>query len=117
MITSQPVVSARRPLSRPHFEAWRCSPYPGHSSVPAPGRFAVHKWAVSQKRSSGSSGKIRKDLSQAEQVFEALLDLRPADTAVALRAAARRASPFQRKIEAGLERIDASIAAEVRKLM
>ena len=86
-------------------------------NVPAPGRFAIHKCAVSQKRSSGSAGKIRKDLSQAEQVFEALLDLRPADISVALRAAAKRAAPFQSKIKAGLERIDASIAAEVRKLM
>ncbi len=86
-------------------------------NVPAPGRFAVHKCAVSQKRSSGSAGKIRKDLNQAEQVFEALLDLRPADISVALRAAAKRAAPFQSKIDAGLDRIDASIAAEVRKLM
>lgn len=86
-------------------------------NLPAPGRFAVHKCAVSQKRGSGSAGKIRKDLSQAEQVFEALLDLRPADISVALRAAAKRAAPFQSKIEAGLDRIDVSIAAEVRKLM
>lgn len=86
-------------------------------NVPAPGRFAVHKCAVSQKRSSSSAAKIRKDLSQAEQVFEALLDLRPADISVALRAAAKRAAPFQSKIDAGLDRIDASIAAEVRKLM
>ncbi len=86
-------------------------------NVPAPGRFALHKCAVSQKRSSGSAGKIRKDLSQAEQVLEALLDLRPADITVALRAAAKRAAPFQSNIEAGLDRIDASIAAEVRRLM
>jgi hypothetical protein len=65
----------------------------------------------------GSAGKIRKDLSQAEQVFETLLDLRPADISIALRAAAKRAAPFQSKIEAGLDRLDVSIAAEVRKLM
>lgn len=86
-------------------------------NVPAPGRFALHKCAVSQKRGSGSAGKIRKDLSQAEQVFEALLDLRPADISVALRAAEKRAAPFPSNMEAGLDRIDASIAAEVRKLM
>jgi hypothetical protein len=86
-------------------------------NVPAPGRFAIHKCAISQKRSSGSAGKIRKDLSQAEQILAALLDLRPADIAVALRAAADRAASFQSQIEAGLDRIDASIAAEVRKFM
>lgn len=27
------VASARRPMSRPHFEAWRCPPYPGYSNI------------------------------------------------------------------------------------
>jgi hypothetical protein len=86
-------------------------------NVPAPGRFAVHKCAVSQKRGSGSAAKIRKDLSQAEQVFEALLDLRPSDITLALRGAASKAPPFADKIEAGLDRIDPSIAADVRRLV
>jgi hypothetical protein len=85
-------------------------------NVPAPGRFAVHKCAVSQKRGTGSAGKIRKDLHQAEQVFEALLDLRPSDITLALRAAAERDKAFQHKIQAGLASIDPAIAAEVSKL-
>jgi hypothetical protein len=85
-------------------------------NVPAPGRFAIHKCAISQKRASGSAAKIRKDLNQAEQVFEVLLDLRPSDVTLALRAAADRTKSFQEKIRAGLDRLDPSIAAEVRKL-
>jgi hypothetical protein len=85
-------------------------------NVPAPGRFAVHKCAVSQKRSTGSAGKIRKDLYQAEQVFEALLELRPLDITLALKAAAKSSQSFQDKVQAGLDRIDPAIATEVRKL-
>lgn len=85
-------------------------------NVPAPGRFAIHKCAVSQKRRSGSAAKIRKDLVQAEQVFEALLDLRPSDITLALRAAGNRATSFQDKVQSGLDRIDPSIAAEVRRM-
>jgi len=85
-------------------------------NVPAPGRFAVHKCAISQKRGSAAAGKIRKDLNQAEQVFEALLDIRPADISLALRAAGERAAPFLEKVRAGLDRLDPAIATEVRKL-
>ncbi|MEO1245222.1 MAG: GSU2403 family nucleotidyltransferase fold protein [Pseudomonadota bacterium] len=85
-------------------------------NVPAPGRFAVHKCAISQKRRSGSAAKIRKDLNQAEQVFQALLELRPADITLALRAAARKGTALQNRIDAGLDRLDLAVAAEVRKL-
>lgn len=85
-------------------------------NVPSPGRFAVHKCAISQKRSTGSAAKIRKDLDQAEQIFEALLDLRPADITLALRAASERSRAFAEKFDAGLERLDPGIIAAVRKL-
>ncbi|MEO0998110.1 MAG: GSU2403 family nucleotidyltransferase fold protein, partial [Pseudomonadota bacterium] len=85
-------------------------------NVPAPGRFAIHKCVVSQKRGTAWAGKIRKDLSQAEQIFEALLDLRPADITLALRAAAKREKAFRQKAFAGLDHLDTAIAAEVLKL-
>ena len=85
-------------------------------NVPAPGRFAVHKCAISQKRGSGSAAKIRKDLSQAEQVFQTLLELRPTDITLALRAAAERGKGLMDKFRAGLERLDSEIAADVRRL-
>ena len=85
-------------------------------NLPAPGRFAVHKCAISQKRGTASAVKIRKDLSQAEQVFLALLELRPADITLALRAAAEKGAAFQERIQAGLNRVDSTISAEVRSL-
>lgn len=86
-------------------------------NVPAPGRFAIHKCAVSQKRSSASAAKIRKDLSQAEQVLQALLELRPSDIALALRAALEIGEAFQDEIQAGLDLLNDGVAAEVRKLV
>lgn len=86
-------------------------------NVPAPGRFAVHKCAISQKRGSGSAAKIRKDLSQAEQVFRALLELRPSDIALALRAALEKDKAFLDKIHAGLDLLNNGVATEVRKLL
>ena len=85
-------------------------------NVPAPGRFAVHKCVVSQKRGSGHAEKIRKDLRQAEQVFRALLELRPADVTLALQAAGRRGKAFRDKFEQGLEGLDGDIAGAVREL-
>ena len=85
-------------------------------NVPAPGRFAIHKCAISQKRGTAAAARIRKDLSQAEQVFEALLDIRPADITLALRAAGERSAAFREKVDAGIEQLDSTIANEIRKL-
>lgn len=85
-------------------------------NVPAPGRFAIHKCAISQKRGSASAAKIRKDLNQAEQVLQTLLELRPSDITLALRAASERSKAFQDKIQAGLDRLDSTIAANVQRL-
>lgn len=84
-------------------------------NVPSPGRFAIHKCVVSQKRRSGFAEKIRKDLDQAEQVFRALLDLRPADITLAIDAANSRGSTFIGKFNAGLDQIDAEVAKAVRR--
>jgi hypothetical protein len=47
--------------------------------VPAPARYACHKLIVAQVRGSGTADKARKDLDQAQQLFEVLLQDRPAD--------------------------------------
>ena len=46
-------------------------------NVPDPGRFALHKLAVSQLRPAGLSEKRRKDIAQAESLIEALMDQNP----------------------------------------
>jgi len=85
-------------------------------NVPAPGRFAVHKCTVSQKRGSGEAAKARKDLDQAAQLFDALLELRPSDVALALKAAERRDKAFQDKFESGLDQLDPQVSKQVREL-
>lgn len=86
-------------------------------NVPAPGRFAVHKCVVSQRRTSAQAEKIRKDLAQAEQVFRALLDLRPADIGLASRAAQTRGNAFSEAFASGLELIDQDVADAVQELL
>ena len=46
-------------------------------TVPDPGRFAIHKIVVSQERPAAFVAKARKDLEQAAQLVEALLEVRP----------------------------------------
>lgn len=83
-------------------------------NVPAPGRFAIHKCAISQKRPAAYAAKGRKDLSQAEQVFEVLLDSRPADIALAYNAAKNQGSAFVADFHAGLRLLDSEIASPLR---
>ncbi|MBP2300250.1 GSU2403 family nucleotidyltransferase fold protein [Azospirillum picis] len=47
--------------------------------VPDPARYACHKLIVAQVRGSGAPEKRRKDLDQSRQLFEVMLQDRPAD--------------------------------------
>ena len=83
-------------------------------NVPAPGRFAIHKCVISQKRTAAFAAKARKDLNQAEQIFQALLEIRPADITLAFDAAQHRGDAFVDGFVAGLKQIDKDIEAAVR---
>lgn len=54
--------------------------------VPSPARFALHKIWVSQRRNVSEQVKARKDLRQAAQVLEVILEDRPGDTLAAWQA-------------------------------
>ncbi|MGB5738323.1 MAG: GSU2403 family nucleotidyltransferase fold protein [Woeseia sp.] len=84
-------------------------------NVPAPGRFAIHKCALSQKRPAAYAAKAMKDRSQAEQVFSVLLDSRPSDIVLAYKAAKAQGDAFISEFEAGLRLIDKDIAAAVHE--
>jgi len=84
-------------------------------NVPAPARFAIHKCVVSQKRTAAFAAKSRKDLSQAEQVFQELLALRPGDLSLACAAAQARGEEFVEDFLTGLSLIDAGVQDSVRK--
>jgi hypothetical protein len=83
-------------------------------NVPAPGRFAVHKCVVSQKRPAAFAAEALKDQSQAEQIFKVLLDSRPADITLALEAARAQGDAFVSDFMAGLGLIDKDVAAAVQ---
>ncbi|MDH4316553.1 MAG: GSU2403 family nucleotidyltransferase fold protein, partial [Gammaproteobacteria bacterium] len=83
-------------------------------NVPAPGRFAVHKCVVSQKRPAAFAAKALKDRSQAEQVFQVLLENRPTDISLAYEAAKAHDEAFVSDFRSGLRRIDKDVAAAVQ---
>ncbi len=83
-------------------------------NVPAPGRFAVHKCVINQKRPTASAVKALKDRSQAEQVFGVLLDVRPTDITLAFDAAQQRGDAFVRDFTSGLASLDKDVAGTVR---
>ena len=70
-------------------------------NVPAPARFALHKVWVARQRNVAEQAKARKDMRQAEQVLNVLLEDRPADITHAWRAAEERRA-FARTIKAAL---------------
>ncbi len=86
-------------------------------NVPAPGRFALHKCIISQKRPAADAAKSRKDLLQAEQVFQVLLETRPGDIALAFDAAKARGEKFVSEFFVGLSLIGEATQKAVRQLI
>lgn len=86
-------------------------------NVPAPGRFAIHKCAISAKRPAAHATKTQKDLLQAEQVFQALLDLRPTDITLAFDAAQRQGNAFIDRFDTNLDQLDTETSNQVRDLL
>jgi len=84
-------------------------------NVPAPGRFALHKCIISQKRPAADAAKSRKDLLQAEQVFQVLLETRPGDIALAFDAAKARGEKFVSEFLVGLSLIGEATQKAVRQ--
>lgn len=84
-------------------------------NVPAPGRFALHKCVVSQRRAVAFATRSRKDLLQAEQVFQVLLDNRPGDLSLAFDAAQATGDAFVGDFHAGLNLIGEDIRQAVRR--
>ena len=82
-------------------------------NVPAPGRFAIHKCVVGNKRPAAFAAKARKDRSQAEQVFQVLLENRPTDISLAYDAAKQQGNSFVSDFHAGLRLIDKDVATAV----
>jgi len=85
-------------------------------NVPAPARFAFHKLVVSQRRRAGQAEKIRRDLSQAEQLFEVLVEGRPGDLILAHEAAEKMGGKFVEQLSAGMAMIDPEVSESVKQI-
>ena len=75
-------------------------------NVPNPARYALHKLVVAKRRPPTKIGKSRKDVAQAAQVIEVLLDQRPGDLWLALDAAKAFHKKFYTELKAGISKLD-----------
>ncbi len=85
-------------------------------NVPAPARFAFHKLVVSQRRKSADVEKIKRDLAQAEQLFQVLIEGRPGDLLLAYEAAEKMEAKFLQQLTMGIESIDSEVRESVRQI-
>lgn len=86
-------------------------------NVPAPARFAFHKLVVSQRRRAADVEKIKRDLMQAEQLFEVLIDGRPGDLILAYEAAGKMGEKFNQQMSAGMGMIGVEVSEAVWRVV
>lgn len=85
-------------------------------NVPSPARFAFHKLVVSQRRRAGDVEKIKRDLSQAEQLFEVLVEGRPGDLILAYEGSEKMGDKFRKQLFSGMKAINSTTREAVREI-
>ena len=88
-------------------------------NVPSPARFAFHKLWVSRRRDVTIQAKAAKDLLQAQQILEVLVEDRPGDLAMAWQEASG-VRTLRSGVSAGLDalaRVDRDTARRVREIL
>jgi len=78
-------------------------------NVPSPARFAFHKLVVSQRRPVSEQTKAKKDILQAEMLFNVLLQDRPGDIWMTCDQLAKMPDKFQLQLKQGVSQLDKSI--------
>ncbi|HEX7455281.1 MAG TPA: GSU2403 family nucleotidyltransferase fold protein [Gallionella sp.] len=73
--------------------------------VPSPGRFALHKLAISQLRPISFQAKITKDIAQAASIIEILLEDNPGELVLAADKLKHRKDLLVNHIKKGVERL------------
>jgi len=74
-------------------------------NVPNPARFALHKLVVSRRRPVAQQIKARKDVQQATELLNLLLEDRPGDIWIALEAAQAMPDRFLSQLREGIEQL------------
>ncbi len=77
-------------------------------NVPDPARFALHKLWISQRRPVSEQTKAIKDLRQAGDLLEVLLEDRPGDVLIAWEGLSRNPGP-RKTVEAAIRRLPAEL--------
>jgi hypothetical protein len=85
-------------------------------AVPAPARFALHKLWVARQRPVSEQAKVRKDLRQAEQLLDVLLEDRPEDLVRAWEALGKRRSML-RRIRSALSKLSGDVESRITPLL
>ncbi|MDZ7751827.1 MAG: GSU2403 family nucleotidyltransferase fold protein [Gammaproteobacteria bacterium] len=75
-------------------------------NVPDPARFALHKIVTAQRRAVHEHAKTHKDRAQASQMLEFLLQERPGDLSMAIKATMERPRSFQVQLSKGIGRLE-----------
>lgn len=83
-------------------------------NVPAPARYALHKLVTVQRRPAAMQGKALKDLAQARQLIELLLQDRPGDLILAWEATEQQPEKFQQQLKQGIKRLPADLQQQFR---
>lgn len=86
-------------------------------NIPAPARFALHKLVLSQRRPPAWQVKARKDIEQATQLLEVLLEDRPGDIILAKEAALSMSKKFQQQLQLGIEKLNQDLQAQLMALI
>jgi hypothetical protein len=84
-------------------------------NVPNPARFALHKLVVSRRRPVAQQIKARKDVQQATELLNLLLEDRPGDIWIALEAAQAMPDRFLSHLAEGIEQLPADLKQAVSK--
>lgn len=78
-------------------------------NIPGAGRFAIHKLVISQRRATRFAAKSVKDIDQARQVIEVLLDVRPGALSAALDAGENMGEKFMRHYRSAVSLLPKSL--------
>jgi hypothetical protein len=84
-------------------------------NIPAPARYAFHKLMTASRRPSYWQTKSSKDISQARQLFTALLDLRPGDITLAKDAINKQPDAFKKGVKDSWKKLGEDIQLRLKK--
>lgn len=86
-------------------------------NVPAPARFALHKLVTAVRRPPTMQTKYLKDISQAAQLLDVLLDDRPGDIQLAFSATQKMPDKFRNQLVEGINRLPDELASEIKSYL